>query len=47
MRALVDDLVSFDRATVFPLPSNTLGSAARAAEKLVQIYRLPPGRLSD
>ena len=47
MRALVDDLVSFDRGTVFPLPANALGSAAHAAEKLVQIYRLPPGRLSD
>lgn len=47
MRALVDDLVSFDRNTVFPLPSNALGSAAHTAEQLVRIYRLPPGRLSD
>ncbi len=47
MHALVSDLISFDAKQKFPLPSQVLGSSAHAAEKLVSIYRLPPGRLSD
>lgn len=42
MPSLVADLVSFDPATAFGSAPEGLGGADRAAEQLLQIYRLPP-----
>jgi|GEM_PF-486140 len=43
MRALVDDLASFDPKTTYDLAPEGLGSADRAVPQVLSIYRLPPG----
>ncbi len=47
MRALVQDLVSFGQYPRFQAAAEGLGGADRAVEQLLQLYRLPPGRLFD
>lgn len=47
MQSLVTDLVSLNADTSFSPPSQIAGSSDFAAEKLVRIYRQPPGRLTD
>lgn len=42
MQSLVADLVSFDPRTTYGTAPEGLGSADRAAQQLLQIYRLPP-----
>jgi glycogen(starch) synthase len=41
MESLVDDLVSLDPKTRFGFAADGLGSANQAAQKLLQLYRLP------
>lgn len=45
MESLVDDLVAFDPRTRFGFAEDGMGSADRAAVKLLEIYQSPPGRL--
>lgn len=47
MQSLVTDLISLNSDTSFSPLSQTAGNSDSAAEKLLQIYRLPPGRLVD
>jgi glycosyltransferase involved in cell wall biosynthesis len=44
MRSLVGDLRSFRPVPDYPMPENGLGGVGRAAERLLEIYRLPPGQ---
>lgn len=43
MPSLVDDLIGFDLETRFGFAPEGVGSADLAAQKLLHIYRLPPG----
>ncbi len=43
MQSLVDDLVSFDRTSVYPPPPPGLGSVDTIVQQLLALYRLPPG----
>lgn len=45
MEGLVDDLVAYDHRTRFGFAADGLGSADRAAVRLMQIYQSPPGRI--
>jgi glycogen synthase len=43
--SLVADLISFDGPGCFPVPDQATAGADRAAQRLLEIYRRPPGRL--
>jgi glycosyltransferase involved in cell wall biosynthesis len=45
MPSLVTDLIGFDHTIRLPLPDQSQGSADLAAQRLLEIYQLPPGRL--
>ena len=46
IEGLVQDLVSADLRKSYPLPPDRLGSAERAAERLLRLYAAPMGKLA-